>query len=76
MSKTEDDKIIIELPTALYHLLRNEAKRQGVDLPPFIRKRIELMPADEAELARLPLREIMARTEPETPVDRLDFFQS
>ena len=40
MSGKQNKKITIELPTGLYHALRNEAKRQGVDLPEFVRRKV------------------------------------
>ncbi|MGB0993989.1 MAG: hypothetical protein ACPG32_16155 [Akkermansiaceae bacterium] len=77
MKTNRDEKIQIELPASIYHALRNEAKRQGIDLPQFIRKKINLKPMPQPmveNLARLPLREILAHTEPERSEDRLDFF--
>ncbi|MFK7910801.1 MAG: hypothetical protein AB8F34_09360 [Akkermansiaceae bacterium] len=74
MKKNEREKITIELPTSVYHALRNEAKRRGLDLPEFIRRKIELKPADPSLLAGLPLREILSRTTPADGGDRLDFF--
>lgn len=75
MNEDHGEKITIELPAALYHVLRNEAKRQGLDLPDFVRRKIELKPSDATSLSRLPLSEILARTMPIDGEDRLDFFR-
>ena len=74
MSGQQQKKITIELPAGLYHALRNEAKRQGLDLPEFVRRKIEWKPADASELSQLPLREILSKTRPADGEDRLDFF--
>ncbi len=75
MSGNNNKKITIELPTGLYHALRNEAKRQGLDLPDFVRQKIDLKPADATGLAQLPLSEILSKTSPAVGEDRLDFFR-
>lgn len=74
MSDPQPRKKTIELPRALYHALRNEAKRQGIDLPDFVRRNVELKPAADRGLAGLPLKEILSRTAPADGGDRLDFF--
>ena len=75
MTEDHREKITIELPAALYHALRNKAKREGLDLPDFVRRKIELKPSDATNLSRLPLSEILARTVPAEGEDRLDFFR-
>jgi hypothetical protein len=74
MSDTENKKITIELPTGLYHALRSEAKRQGLDLPDFVRRKIDLKPSARSSLANLPLSQILSQTAPVEGEDRLDFF--
>lgn len=74
MSERDNKKISIELPPALYHALRNETKRQGLELPDFVRRKIDLKPAEPSFLSQLPLSEILARTAPADSGDRLDFF--
>ena len=75
INENHPEKITIELPAALYHALRNEAKRQGLDLPDFVRRKIDLKPSDTAGLSQLSVSEILARTVPAEGEDRLDFFR-
>ena len=74
MSKKQNEKITIELPVHVYHHLRSQAKRVGIDLPGFVRRHVELKPAKKMGLAQLPLHEIFSKTEPEEGEDRLNFF--
>lgn len=74
MSERDSEQITIELPRRLYHVLRREAKRQGVELPDFVKRKIKLKPSEVKGLAKLPLSEILARTAPIGGEDRLDFF--
>jgi|GEM_PF-1842487 hypothetical protein len=76
MKSEGTQKITITLPHAVYHRLRNEAKRQKLSLPELVHKKIQLRPSQPAPLAILPLKEILAITAPEAinPEARLDFF--
>ena len=76
MKNEPTEKLTITLPQSLYHALRNQAHKQGVSLPEFVQKKIRLRPADAAALAELPLKDLIARTTPETqnPDSRLDFY--
>lgn len=77
------EKITVCLPHSVYHALRNQAYSQGLSLPEFIRKKVDLKPSKKPEvltntesLAALPLREILDKTRPVGfhPDERLDFF--
>ncbi|MBK1856002.1 hypothetical protein JO972_13610 [Verrucomicrobiaceae bacterium 5K15] len=79
MNETSSEKITIQLPHSVYHALRNQAKKQNLSLPEMVQQKIVLEPAEPGSLerlAKLPLREILARTAPVgmDPDDRLDFF--
>lgn len=69
-------KITITLPHSVYLRLRNEAHQQKLSLPEFVKKKVQLLPAEAAPLAHLPLKEILTITAPESiaPDARLDFF--
>jgi len=82
MNDTNTEKITICLPCSVYHHLRQQAYKQNISLPEFIRKKIVLKPVEISchqeirSLASLPVREILAKTKP-VGVDgneRLDFF--
>ena len=76
MKQEATEKITITLPHALYHQLRNEARRQNISLPDVIQKKIQLKPSEPLPLARLPLKEIIAQTKPSALSSdvRLDFY--
>jgi len=83
------EKVTICLPYSVYHGLRNQAYEQNISLPEFIRRRINLKPAQPlggeilcggnsatSSLSDLPLSEIFKRTTPKDldPDERIDFF--
>lgn len=76
MKDEPTEKLTITLPQALYHALRNQAYKQGLSLPEFIQKKIQLRPADTTALAALPLKELIEKTTPASlPTDsRIDFY--
>lgn len=76
MKHKPTEKTTITLPAALYHKLRSEAHKQGLSLPDFIQKKIKLEPSSPTPLAKLPLKELIQQTTPNTstPDSRLDFF--
>ena len=84
----EIEKITICLPSALYNVLRNQAYRQNISLPEFVRRKVDLKPSpsgknsfgmevDGVMLSKLPLNELLAKTAPVGfhPDERLDFFR-
>ena len=76
MKKKHTEKTTITLPAALYHKLRSEAHKQGLSLPEFIQNKIKLEPSEPTPLAKLPLKQLIRQTTPEsaTADSRLDFF--
>ena len=76
MKQEATTKKTITLPAALYHKLRNEAHKQGLSLPEFIQNKIKLEPSQPTPLAKLPLKQLIQQTTPESssPDARLDFF--
>ena len=74
MNENHPEKITLELPADLYYALRNEAMRQSIDFPGFVRQKIDLKPSEVRCLSQLPLSEILARTLPAQSEDRLNFF--
>ncbi|MCP5538454.1 MAG: hypothetical protein H7A51_19750 [Akkermansiaceae bacterium] len=76
MKAEPTEKITITLPHTLYHSLRNQAYKQGVSLPEFIQRKVQLRPSEPSPLAHLPLKKLIQQTTPETtnPDARLDFF--
>ncbi len=78
MNNEPTRKITLTLPNNLYHTLRNQAHKQGLSLPDFIQKKIQLRPSPPSTLSTLPLKELIAQTSPPSthPDERLDFFAS
>jgi len=76
MNNKPTEKTTITLPAALYHKLRSEAHKQGLSLPEFIQNKIKLEPSQPTPLAKLPLKQLIQQTTPDssTPDSRLDFF--
>ena len=76
MKSEGTQKITITLPHAVYHQLRNEAQRQGVSLPEFIKQKVHLKPSQASPLANLPVQKILEITAPDFrhPDERIDFF--
>jgi len=76
MKDKATEKITIILPCSLYHTLRNQAYKQGLSLPEFIQRKIQLRPSESSPLADLPLKKLIEQTTPDVaPTDsRLDFF--
>jgi len=76
MNNKPTEKTTITLPAALYHKLRSEAHKQGLSLPEFIQNKIKLEPSQPTPLAKLPLKQLIQQTTPDssTPDARLDFF--
>ena len=64
MKYESTEKITLKLPSTLYHALRNQAYKQGVALPDFIKSKIELKPSTGSDLADLSLKELIRKTEP------------
>lgn len=78
MKHESTERITLTLPSSLYHALRSQAYRQGVSLPEFIKKKVELQPSSSSDLASLPLKDLIRKTEPKqvsgSPDSCIDFY--